>query len=570
MRNGILIRGLGRRSFEPIATDTNTPPSQSSQQLTPVPPAPASITSNGDTITPDVNPFSVPPTQHQLNTAQNEVLRKVSDLLKGKSGKVMDHEELVWENEVGLIVSAVDMAVNYLIFWPLVAIRNRIQTFTRFEGERLRDIFYNAVFVEGPKGLYQGMAAHLAFQIVGIAKELAKDRVLRWMDERGYIEGKRRRTWAKRLAMGLDGIFWVTVLYPMYRYSLLQTNLLLPATPLIPNPLTLHSFRSLPSIFPLPTPLFSLGTGRFLFHHLSHSSLLYVALNRTLITRLRSETFRLLIHTLPKPTNPDAASLRATLEFEGTSSPPPYRRPRAPSTSSTHSSHSSTSSSHHETDTTNIILSDIDSGQQYTVSVPPPDLPPTHLQNEDYLSDDEFLAAIQDDAVRFTESLFDPNSSLPTPAAPQGQTSDLPPPPLPPPSVAPRTRHRRKHRSNRKGPHHRVTTLSQHPADAAASQAGDAVANFFCLFLESAALRCLAHEFLPASRQGEVWGVLDLKGGLVNTVKSLMVEWAVSWVAWEVTLGVAGTVGGRWFGYPKGKVEKKKEGRELVDSGLGF
>jgi hypothetical protein len=202
MRNGILIRGLGRRSFEPIpGTDPNNTPSQSQQQ-TPIPPESTSTNINASTPSSEDNPFSHPPTAHQLNTAQNEVLRKVSDLLKGKSGKVLDHEELVWENEVGLIVSAVDMAVNYLIFWPLVAIRNRIQTFTAFGGKRLRSIFYNAIFVEGPKGLYTGMTAHLAFQIVGIAKELAKDRALRYLDDRGFFDDRKRRTWFRRLSTG--------------------------------------------------------------------------------------------------------------------------------------------------------------------------------------------------------------------------------------------------------------------------------------------------------------------------------------------------------------------------------
>jgi hypothetical protein len=196
MRNGIVIRGLGRRCFEPLPTDPNNTPSQQSQQQTPIPQDPTSI----DTIPSESLPFSTPPSAHQLNTAQNEVLRKVSDLLKGKSGKVLDHDELVWENEVGLIVSAVDMAVNYLIFWPLVALRNRIQTFSTFGGKRLRDIFYDAIFVEGARGLYGGMAAHLGFQIVGIAKELARDRVLRWLDDRGFFESRRRRIWFRRVS----------------------------------------------------------------------------------------------------------------------------------------------------------------------------------------------------------------------------------------------------------------------------------------------------------------------------------------------------------------------------------
>src|SRR5690606_7285403 len=81
---------------------------------------------------------------------------------------------------------------------------------------------------------------------------------------------------------------------------------------------------------------------------------------------------------------------------------------------------------------TNIILSDIDSGQQYTVSVPPPDTPFTQFPTEDYVSDDEFLtAAFQEEAIRYTESLFDPTTGLPTPLAPLGQTSGLPPPNLP-------------------------------------------------------------------------------------------------------------------------------------------
>lgn len=201
MRNNILIRGLGRRSFEPVQNDTNAPGSQPSQNSPPESQnRDCSDTNTPQPFTAEPISFDAPPSAHQLNTAQNEVLRKVSELLKGSGGKVLDHEELVWENEVGLIVSAVDMAVNYLIFWPLVAIRNRIQTFTALGGERLRDIYYNAIVVEGPRGLYSGMAAHLAFQIAGIAKELARDRVLRWLDDRGFFDSRRRRTWFRRVS----------------------------------------------------------------------------------------------------------------------------------------------------------------------------------------------------------------------------------------------------------------------------------------------------------------------------------------------------------------------------------
>lgn len=375
-------------------------------------------------------------------------------------------------------------------------------------------------------------------------------------------------------------VFWVAILYPMYRYSLLQTNLLLPAMPLIPMPwTTTPSIPLLPSFTPPTSSWLNMGTAKFLIHQASHSALLWAAVNRSAVTKIRSETFRITMSLIPKPNNPDEASLKATREFEGDSeidypglgSGDSLRRrsSRRPNTTQAPpvgiESESDDDDRAGEADTTNIILSDIDSGQQYTVSVPPPDIPFHQFADEgDYNSDDEWMNgiaeeainAIQQEALQYTQTLFDASNPA-APPAPLARTSSLPapnveviepastltPPAVPPPARAPR----RSRRPRTKGPHHRVTTLSQHPADSASSQAGDALSNFACLFLESAALRCLALEFLPASQHGEILHPFSITANGALVLKSLMVEWAVSWVVFQITLRATKEIGKRMF-----------------------
>ena len=121
MRNGEYIRALGRMSFEP-------PESGSGEQ---------DIQTNGNSLSTENNSPRQSSSSHprwsalrsELAIAQNDVLVTVGVCLRdagprtkaGKTGLLMK------ENEVGLIVGALDLTAAYLSGWSLISIRSRIQ-----------------------------------------------------------------------------------------------------------------------------------------------------------------------------------------------------------------------------------------------------------------------------------------------------------------------------------------------------------------------------------------------------------------------------------------------------------
>ncbi|KAH0608182.1 uncharacterized protein H6S33_002234 [Morchella sextelata] len=106
MRNGSYIRALGRQSFEP-SQGPSVPDSES--------PDHGSSTSEQSQEM-----------QRRLIKAQNDVLATVGVCLRDTKGQETS-EAIMQENEVGLLVGAVDLTITYLASWPLVGIRNRLQ-----------------------------------------------------------------------------------------------------------------------------------------------------------------------------------------------------------------------------------------------------------------------------------------------------------------------------------------------------------------------------------------------------------------------------------------------------------
>jgi hypothetical protein len=103
MRNGSYIRALGRHSFEPSqpASDADTSGSSTCEQSQEM--------------------------QRRLIKAQNDVLATIGVCLRDTKHSHDLSESIKQENEVGLLVGAVDLTVTYLASWPLVGIRNRLQ-----------------------------------------------------------------------------------------------------------------------------------------------------------------------------------------------------------------------------------------------------------------------------------------------------------------------------------------------------------------------------------------------------------------------------------------------------------
>lgn len=65
--------------------------------------------------------------QRSLIKAQNDVLATVGVCRRDPKQSQVLSEAIVQENEVGLLVGAVELTITYLASWPLVGIRNRLQ-----------------------------------------------------------------------------------------------------------------------------------------------------------------------------------------------------------------------------------------------------------------------------------------------------------------------------------------------------------------------------------------------------------------------------------------------------------
>lgn len=107
MRNGSYIRALGRQSFEPSQGPSNS----------------ESDSPNHSSSTSEQSQEM----QRRLIKAQNDVLATVGVCLRDTKQSQDISEAIMQENEVGLLVGAVDMTVTYLASWPLIGIRNRLQ-----------------------------------------------------------------------------------------------------------------------------------------------------------------------------------------------------------------------------------------------------------------------------------------------------------------------------------------------------------------------------------------------------------------------------------------------------------
>lgn len=150
----------------------------------------------------------------------------------------------------------------------------------------------------------------------------------------------------------MDWTIWCLFLYPLYRYTLLQSLQLIPVRPLLPPP----SFwiASLGHLHP---------------RAVLSSPFIWVSAYAYFAQRLRDIVYIRVRAALPKPDNPSSASTAATLEFEGDMETEEARHQRRRRTRQSVPGEELVELIEPPT---NIILSDIDSGQQYTVAVPPP------------------------------------------------------------------------------------------------------------------------------------------------------------------------------------------------------
>jgi len=126
MRNGAYIRALGRMSFEPSTLSQPPPEPDAAEQDNDSAPNNENSSPSGSSSNPH------PPwteLQSELASAQNDVLVTVGLCLRETHPRPKEEKVGLFmkENEVGLIVGALDLTAAYLGGWSLVNLRSRIQ-----------------------------------------------------------------------------------------------------------------------------------------------------------------------------------------------------------------------------------------------------------------------------------------------------------------------------------------------------------------------------------------------------------------------------------------------------------
>jgi hypothetical protein len=102
---------------------------------------------------------------------------------------------------------------------------------------------------------------------------------------------------------------------------------------------------------------------------------------------------------------------------------------------------------------------------------------------------------------------------------------------------------------------HRVTRVSLHPADVAASHAADGIATALSSGFESAVMRTVARSFLlrqgasPAAVERAVFQPSEVGGNAGLVAKALAGEWGLMWLLFEGSYFASTWIGIRWFGY---------------------
>ncbi|KAF8247599.1 hypothetical protein K440DRAFT_628487 [Wilcoxina mikolae CBS 423.85] len=465
MRSGSYIQALGRQSFEPSQPtasddhDLSLPSEQSHER------------------------------QRQLIKAQNDVLATVGVCLRDTKQDLEHAENVMAENETGLFLGAVDLTVTYLASWPLIGIRNRLQTYRMYENLRYRDVLRLAWTMNTWGALFSGMPAHLCYQIVNLTKDYMQAKFMTWLQRKPLFTDSRtgqpkRDFWLHTADKLISFGSWFLI-YPLWYHSTLQVLHLLPPTPLLPSFKSFLVFSaaspiSLPHL--INTPLISIATAKSLLSQAATSNFLLSFVTQSISVRLQFFLYHKILDLLPAPS-------------DGT------------------------------TPMSSLIYID------EQPDIPPPTPAPAIEEVSTHTSPDPASGEIATDPLELAAS---------------------PPPPPPPRRATPLAhhQHRHHHHHQRSEYQYRNTTLSAHPVDIAASHAADCIGNALLLVGESVVLRRLAW---GRGLGGAVYRPFEIGGagqGLV--AKALVVgEWGLMWCLFEVSWGVSTWVGVRWFGYAR-------------------
>jgi len=517
MRSGSYIQALGRQSFEPsqpaLPNTFNPLPSQQSQER-----------------------------QRQLIKAQNDVLATVGVCLRDTKQSLEKTESLMAENEVGLLVGAVDLTVTYLASWPLVGIRNRLQTYRGFQGFRYRDVIKLAWRGSTWGELFCGMPAHIYYQVVNLARDYGQARIWHVLQNKPFFKdsatGRPKRQTLLRFIDKCVSLGSWFMIYPLWHHSNLQTLHLLPPSPLFPSLRTFIPFSPWSPIS-LPTitgPLLSVTTAKSLLFQAATSYFLHSLVMQSISAALQYYLFKRILEVLPRPSKDSGCNCftepedypeepnTMTIEAVDIDNPEDFHG----ITATMEDAAAAAAPSTHTTYTATITLDPV-TGELLSPSQPD-DGDPLEIEAEEP-----------------TRPLLPPRP--PTPPRRRRRSSPSRPPPCQS-SLPSSHQHGRSQL-------YRQTTLSSHPVDVVASHAADCIANSLIVTAESAVLRMLARNILLSrgfTPDGLVYPPFQIRGpGQPLVSKALIAgEWGLMWCLFEATWAVSTFVGVRWFGYQRG------------------
>ncbi|KAK6529130.1 hypothetical protein TWF694_004344 [Orbilia ellipsospora] len=278
-RNAYLyLLSLGRQCYEPqhhappradaSSTSPNVTtqsPNQSSATQpnantnSPAPAAPAARTSipSSSAVVPARPAQASIDLQRSLRKAQNDVLNTIGlQLHKGGSRREKSRAERSAlqekEDDMGLLLGGIDLACMYFFTWPLIGIRNELQTFRALDHISYTDLIRLLAKNRTILDCFAGVSAHIVYQLVNVLREYLQSLLFKWLKKQAIFRDSKTRKPNRRVlnlmykGMTLSAFF---LIYPIYRHSVLQSLHLIPATPILPP---LSDFLPFRSIFSLP------------------------------------------------------------------------------------------------------------------------------------------------------------------------------------------------------------------------------------------------------------------------------------------------------------------------------
>ncbi|EPS43089.1 hypothetical protein H072_2891 [Dactylellina haptotyla CBS 200.50] len=223
--------------------------------------ATAAVTASSSTAVTSTRPVSRAQTsidlQRSLRKAQNDVLNTIGmQLHKGGSKREQSRAERSAlqekEDDMGLLLGGIDLACMYFFTWPLIGIRNELQTFQGLDQIPYTDLLRLLVKNRTILDCFAGVSAHIIYQLVNVLREYLQSLLFKWLKKQPVFRDPKTRKPNRRIlnlmykGMTLSAFF---LLYPIYRHSVLQSLHLIPATPILPP---LGDFVPFRTFFSLP------------------------------------------------------------------------------------------------------------------------------------------------------------------------------------------------------------------------------------------------------------------------------------------------------------------------------